>query len=98
MRHMRREIEKWLREMSRTTRFGALVLVIGAVIDLIYHALIEPFFPLPGTQETLVAYAGHLITFAGMMIMLLSVAWEAWQQSRATRRVAPPDSISMRRR
>ncbi len=97
MRDMRREIERWIAGMSRITRIGGIILLLGAAIDLFYHAVLEPFFPLPGVQDTLVAYVGHLTTFAGMIIMLLSVAWEAWRHPRSQETDTPPDGVSMRR-
>ncbi len=97
MRDMRREIERWIAGMSRTTRIGGMILLLGAAIDLFYHAILVPFFHLPELQDTLVAYAGHLITFAGMIIMLLSVAWEAWRHPRSQEPDTPPDAVSMRR-
>ena len=99
MSHLRLELKRWVLEMSPVTRAGGLILILGALIDLVYHGLVEPFLALPTMEETLVAYAGHLITFAGMVIMLLSVAGEAWRQTRSARRAAPsPDSVSIRRR
>ncbi len=99
MTDLRRELKRWITEMSPVTRVGGVVLIVGASIDLFYHGFVEPFLPLPGMQQTLIAYAGHLITFAGMVIMLLSVAGEAWRQTRSARQAAtPPDSVSTRRR
>ncbi len=97
MWHMRGEIKRWVAGMSRATRIGGIVLLLGLAVDLAYHGIIQPLFPLPESQQTLVAYAGHIITFAGMIIMLLSVAWEAWRITRQSRPTSPPDGISIRR-
>ncbi len=98
------ELIQWVREMSRLTRFGLIVLVLGASIDFFYHGVILTILPLPGTQETIVEYAGHLITFFGMVLMLLGVVTQAHQRSRSHTRPAEPlrsvvsHWVSLRRR
>ncbi len=76
------ELIQWVREMSGLTRFGLAVLVLGALIDFFYHGVILTILPLPGMQETIVEYAGHLITFCGMIVMLFGVVIQARQRSR----------------
>ncbi len=98
------ELIRWIREMSRLTQFGLLVLVVGASIDLVYHGVILTILPLPETQETVVEYAGHLITFCGMILMLVGIVIEARHLSQSRTGQAGPRRwlmsrwVSIRRR
>ncbi len=90
--------------MSRFTRAGLVLLVFGASIDLVYHGLILTILPLPATQETIVEYAGHLITFFGMIVMLIGVVAQARHRFPNAAPPAEPQheprsqSVSIRRR
>ncbi len=82
MKKLPRNIRTWLGELNRFTQFGLIVVIVGAVIDLIYHGVLETILPLPVAQADIVQYAGHGITFIGMLIMLLGVAAEGWKRTR----------------
>ncbi len=83
MRKLPGEIIAWLREMNRLTQFGLMVIVVGAVIDLIYHGVLTTLLVLPSARADIVQYVGHVITFIGMLIMLLGVFSEGRNHSRA---------------
>ncbi len=70
--------------MSRFTRVGLVLLIVGASIDFVYHGLILTIFPLPANQETIVEYAGHLITFCGMIVMMIGIVAQARHRSHDT--------------
>ncbi len=82
MKNIRHHLSIWLKGMSRVTKVGGVVLVIGAAIDLVYHGVLLTVFPLPAPSEQVVQYAGHVITFIGMLIMLLGVVMEGLRHSR----------------
>ena len=73
MRRRLRHLKHRLAELPWLTRFGLLVLLLGAVGDLTYHAW-------PAAEPALLqlllgadGYRAHLVTFAGMLVMLVGV-------------------------
>ncbi len=77
LRRISLELWAWLRDLNRLARFGLVVLVTGASIDLVYHGLILTIWPLPEAQELAVEHLGHWITFLGMLLMLAGVVFQA---------------------
>lgn len=82
MRKLSGEVIAWLRGMNRFTQFGLIVVVVGAVIDLIYHGVLVTELLAPSSGADIVQYVGHGTTFVGMLIMLLGVLSEGWNRSR----------------
>jgi hypothetical protein len=71
------------------TRLGLLVLLLGAAGDLTFHAL-----PDTGALQPLLGvdgYRAHLVTFVGMLVMLVGVFRQGLQakQSRSRGGVSP---------
>jgi hypothetical protein len=69
-RHLRLQQQR-LAQLPGLTRLGLLVLLLGAAGDLTFHALPETaaLQPLLGGD----GYYAHLVTFAGMLVMLIGV-------------------------
>jgi hypothetical protein len=76
LRHLRRSLLQipWL------IKLGLLVLLVGATGDLTYHAL-----PQANLQAWLgvQGYYAHLITFVGMLVMLIGVLRQGLSQSQS---------------
>ena len=90
--HLRRHfrhLRKRLAELPWLTRLGLLVLLLGAAGDLTFHALPETaaLQPLLGAD----GYRAHLVTFVGMLVMLVGVFRQGLQtkQSRSRGGVSP---------
>jgi glucose uptake protein GlcU len=60
-------------------RAGLVVLVAGALGDFLYHALPDTFAPLFGAD----GFRAHLVTFVGMLIMLVGVFRQGLTQPRS---------------
>jgi hypothetical protein len=70
---------KRLTALSPLVQAGLLVLFLGAAGDLAYHALPATFEPLLGLE----GYRAHLITFVGMLVMLVGVIRQGLSQPRS---------------
>lgn len=89
MRKLPGEILAWLREMNRLTQFGLIVVVVGAVIDVIYHGVLATVLLVPSPGADIVQYVGHGTSVIGMLVMLLGVLFEGRNRSRGV--TAPID-------
>ncbi len=58
---------------SWITRVGLVAMTIGAAIALLYHGVILAILPLPDGMEEVIAYAGHVMSFIGMIVTLAGV-------------------------
>ena len=68
MGHLRRRrLAAQLAALPWLMRSGLLVLVLGAVADLAYHASPDTLQPLFGPE----GFRAHLVTFVGMLVMLV---------------------------
>jgi hypothetical protein len=75
----------WRKELSKTgwtVRVGVGVLVVGAAIDLVYHAVFLTILPVPGAVGETTAYIGHWLTFIGMIITLGGILRDGMRNSR----------------
>jgi hypothetical protein len=87
--HLRRELghlNKRLAGLPLLTRLGLLVLLLGAAGDLTFHALPETaaLQPLLGPD----GYRAHLVTFVGMLVMLVGVFRQGLSRSRSSRGIS----------
>lgn len=74
----------WRKELAKvgwTVRVGVGVLVVGAGIDLVYHAVFQTVLPVPGAVGDATAYTGHWLTFIGMLITLGGILWDGLRNS-----------------
>jgi hypothetical protein len=83
-----RHLKKRLIELPPLTRLGLLVLLLGAAGDLAFHALPDTaaLQPLLGGD----GYRAHLVTFVGMLVMLVGVVRQGLssKQSRSRQGVS----------
>lgn len=68
-----------LARLPRLVRLGLLLLSVGFVADLTYHALPVTFEPLLGAE----GFRAHLLTFIGMLVMLIGVIRQGLADSSA---------------
>lgn len=79
-RHLR-HLNTRLAGLPLLTRLGLLVLLLGAAGDLTFHALPDTaaLQPLLGAD----GYRAHLVTFVGMLVMLVGVFRQGLATSRS---------------
>ena len=84
VRRQFRHLNRRLAALPVLTRLGLLVLLLGAAGDLTFHALPETaaLQPLLGAD----GYRAHLVTFVGMLVMLVVVFRQGLSSARSRSR------------
>ena len=66
---LRHRLRTLVADLPWLVRIGLVVLAVGALADLAYHASPDSLQPLLGAE----GFRAHLVTFVGMLVMLIGV-------------------------